>query len=195
MQAAIDSAKRTFEVDITDEIQRLKEEINVAENKYPPFWTVIRRGFPKEKINFMLHSPMGYLYGLRATKIVPTTPTIPMSEFFVHHNLDIDKRISRKVEDWIEKYRLDVLRTHMSEEDEYLLLREDFEDMVYEIRQIGLGRKYLGMFSWLLDRGFVLTQSMKQNTKTLQSETNKNKMLLLNILYNVDKESFLACFR
>lgn len=194
-QAAIDSAKRTFEIDITEEIKRLKEEINVAENGYPSFWTVIRRGFPKEKINPLLHSPMGYLYGLRATTIRPDTPTLPMSDFFVHHNLDIDKRISKKVEGWIEKYRLDVLRTHMSEEDEYLLLREDFEDMIYEIRQIGLGRKYLGIFSWLLDRGFILTQSMKQNTKTLQSETNKNKMLLINTLYNVDKQSFLACFR
>ena len=33
-QAAIDSAKRQFDIDITSEIKRIKKDLNVKENKY-----------------------------------------------------------------------------------------------------------------------------------------------------------------
>lgn len=193
-QAAIDSAKRTFEVDISDEIQRLKKEINVEENKYPLFWTIIRRGFDINKVNPKLHSPMGYLYELRATKINSATPALPMSAFFVPHKLDIDKRMSHKVEDWIEKYELNIFRTKMDEEDEYLLLREDFEELIDDIRGIKFGYKYIGLFSWLLNRAFILTPSVKNNESNIVSQTSKNKITLMNVLYNVNKDAFLDCF-
>lgn len=193
-QAAIDSAKRTFEVDITKEIQRLKAEINVEKNGYPPFWLVIRRGFKEDKINYNLHSPMGYLYGLKPGKINPSTTTLPMSAFFISHNLEIDKRISKRVEEWIEKYSLNIFKTNMSEDEEFLLLREDFIELVENIRELNLGKKYIGVFSWLLNRAFLITPSLKQNEKGLSSQTSKNKMLLMNILFNVNREMFLSCF-
>ena len=194
-QAAIDSAKRTFEVDITEEIKRLKKDINVEHNGYPPFWLIIRKDFDKSKINYQLHSPMGYLYGLKPGKINPSTTTLPMSDFFNPHTLEIDKRISKRVEEWIEKYSLNIFRTNMKDDEEFLLLREDFIELIEGIRELDLGTKYIGVFSWLLNRAFLITPSLRQNEKTLLAQTNKNKMLLMNVLFNVNKDMFLSCFK
>lgn len=193
-QAAIDSAKRTFEVDITDEIKRLKEDINLKENKYPPFWLIIRKGFKEEKINYQLHSPMGYLYNLKPGKISPSTTSLPISDFFIPHTLNIDKRISKRIEEWIEKYSLSIFKINMTEDEEFLLLREDFIDLVNSIRELNLGTKYIGVFSWLLNRAFLITPSVKNNENGLSSQTSKNKMLLMNVLFNVNKNMFLSCF-
>lgn len=138
---------------------------------------------------------MGYLYNLKPGKITPFTSTLPMSDFFIPHTLDIDKRISKRIEEWIEKYSLNIFRINMTNDEEFLLLREDFIELIEDIRTLNLGKKYLGVFSWLLNRAFLLTPSVKNNEKKISSQTSKNKMLLMNILYNVNKDLFLACFK
>jgi uncharacterized protein YijF (DUF1287 family) len=41
-QIAIDSAKRLFDVDVSDEIRRIKKDMDVKHNKYPDFWKIIQ---------------------------------------------------------------------------------------------------------------------------------------------------------
>lgn len=47
-QVAIDNAKRRFDIDLTEEIDSIKRDMNIKENKYPEFWLAIRKGFNKK---------------------------------------------------------------------------------------------------------------------------------------------------
>ena len=47
-QVAIDNAKRTFDIDLNQEIVRIKEDMNASEYKYPSFWLNIRKDFNKK---------------------------------------------------------------------------------------------------------------------------------------------------
>lgn len=199
-QAAIDSSKRTFAVDITNEIKRIRNDIGIKDNKYPPFWQQIRKGFPSSRINYKLDSPMCRLYKMEFESYKPDTETIPTSNFFQKFPLDMSKKASRNVEDLIEKYQLELLGSRIDKEDEpidldsYLLLREDFEQLVDDIRRIALPSKYIGLFSWLLDRAFIMTPQLEANTAGLKSKLNKNRSILLRILYEVNPEALLKCF-
>jgi hypothetical protein len=63
-QAAIDSAKRRFDIDITEEIKRIKKDMDIKEHRYPSFWSIIKRDFNKKNINKDLICPMNYLFDL-----------------------------------------------------------------------------------------------------------------------------------
>ena len=45
--------------------------------------------------------------------------------------------------------------------------------------------------SWLIDRAFVISTSAKQNKGRVKSTVNKNKVILMNVLYNVNKNNLL----
>ena len=91
-QVAIDNAKRTFDIDLTGEISRIKKDMDIPENKYPDFWSVIKHGFKKENLNHNLTCPMNKLYDLDLCKFKSTTSPIPIEEFFIKHPLDIHRR-------------------------------------------------------------------------------------------------------
>lgn len=195
-QCAIDSAKRVFEVDITEEIQRIKNNIDVKGNGYPAFWLVIRPGFDRKKINVKLHSPMGYLYKLKTKMPRPTTPTLPISEFFVRYPLEDHRGKCKHVEELIEKYSLELLKYHIGEENgcEEFLLREDFNELINDISSMKISKKYVGLFSWLLDRAFLVSSHVKNSKNMMQSKIDKNKGLLLKVLYQVNSKALLMCF-
>lgn len=202
-QVAIDSAKRTFEVDVTNEIKRLKTDINVKENGYPPFWAVIRKGFDPKKINHRLHSPMSYLCTLQSSKIRSKESTLPLSEFFVPHKLDMSRKMSKKVEDWIEKYINEAIVYSIAYSgnedgvpvDDSLLLRSDFEELISDLRALSISKKYAGLFSWLLNRAFVLTPGAKGQMHSIDSQTSKNRSMLLKVLYELNPDVLLSCFK
>ena len=205
MQCAIDNAKRTFDVDIPAEIKRIKSEIDLTTNGYPAFWLVIRRGFARTKINPKLSCPMNKVYDTKVKMVQPKTPTLPMSSFYVKYELDLNKRRSKKIEDLIEKYSLDLFNYHTDDHtwdnedsdmiyNDYLLLKADFEQLVNDIRRMVLPDKYIGLMSWLINRAFIITPQMQSNQHTLQTNINKNKSLLLKILYTVNPECLLKCF-
>ena len=50
-QIAIDSAKRQFDVDTTEEIKRIKKDMNLKDHRYPQFWSIIKKDFNKKNIN------------------------------------------------------------------------------------------------------------------------------------------------
>ena len=193
-QAAIDSAKRQFDIDITSEIKRIKRNMNVSQNKYPLFWRSVKFNFPDRNINPSLDCPMNRLCNLNIPKFRSDTTTLPMSVFFIKHQLDIDRRISRQIEELITKYSLKVNDCNINHNDsDYLLLKSDFESLISSIRKIGIANKYTGLMSRLLDRAFNITPNVSRN-KQLKSKLNSNMSLLFKVLYEVNSDAFLKCF-
>jgi len=199
-QCAIDNAKRRFDIDLADEIKRIKKDMDMKTHKYPVFWTIIKKGFDKSNINKKLNCPMNYLYGLNFDKYKSIDTTLPMSKFFAKHKLDVNRRTCKRVEELIEKYSLQLYKQNISDafngeqDNDYLLLRSDFEELVRNIRSINISSNYISLMSWLIDRAFMITPSMTQNNKMLKTNLGANKSLLLKVLYEVNPKCFLSCF-
>ena len=208
-QAAIDSAKRAFDIDIPSEIRRIKKDMDIENNLYPAFWKIIKRDFNpvkriktknddgyiyKSMINERLQCPMNRLYAMQLPATKSKLPTKPMSDYFVKYELKQNHRMCRKIEDMIEKYSLELYKYNMNHTDditEYLLLRSDFDELIHDIQQIHISNNYLGLMSWLIDRAFQITP--RTNVRT-QSTLNKNRAALINVLYHVGPRQFLQCF-
>ena len=122
-----------------------------------------------------------------------------MSYFFVKHQLDINRRTCKRVEELISKYSLQLFNQNISDgfnnerDNDYLLLRSDFEELVRNIRSINISSNYVGLMSWLIDRAFMITPDVSRN-KMLKTNLGTNKSLLLKVLYEVNPKCFLACF-
>lgn len=197
-QVAIDNAKRRFDINLTDEIKRIKKDMDIKTHKYPSFWAIVKKGFNKKNINKSLVCPMNYLYDLSFKEYKPTTSTLPMSDFFVKHQLDINRRTCKRVEELISKYSLQLYLYNTSdctddENEHYLLLRSDFDELVRNIRSINISSNYAGLMSWLIDRAFMITPDVSRN-KMLKTNLGTNKSLLLKVLYEVNPKCFLMCF-
>ena len=78
--------------------------------------------------------------------------------------------------------------------EDYLLLRSDFIELINNIRQISISRNYQGMVYWLISRAFLSNAGTKRNYKTIKRYTDKNRSLLLKVLYDVNPQVFLSCF-
>lgn len=198
-QVAIDNAKRRFDIDLTKEIRRIKNNMDIKLYKYPAFWSIIKKDFNRKNINYGLRCPMNYLYDLELLEFHPTTSTLPMSYYFIKYNLDAKDivRKSRKVEDLIQKYSLDLYNYNYEKNNnsEYLLLRSDYENLIKDISLINISYNYIGLFSWLLDRAFLISPDIRKNNKTIISTLEKNKSILLNVLFNINKKCLLKCFK
>lgn len=195
-QVAIDNAKRRFDIDLTGEIKRIKQDMDIKTNMYPSFWQIIKRGFNEKYINEYLTCPMNYLYDLDLSEFHNTDSTLPMSHFFVKYEMSNNIRTCRKVEDIIAKYSLKLYEVNSdnSEDEDYLLLRKDFNDMISDIRKIKISKNYIGLFSWMIDRAFKILPGSIRNQKSISSVLNKNKSLLLMVLYNINPTNLLKCF-
>ena len=112
-QAAIDNAKRKYDIDIPLEIKRIKADMKVKLIGYPAFWLNIRPEFTKNKINFNLECPMNALFNAKFIKYRSSEPTIGMDYFFKSFSLEDNRRKCKKVEDLINKYRLNLLNEKM----------------------------------------------------------------------------------
>lgn len=195
-QVAIDNAKRRFDIDLGDEIKRIQKDLNIKTNLYPSFWLLIKKNFKKDNINEELKCPMNYLYNLDLSEFHNSTSTLPMSHFFNKFEMSNNIRTCRKVEDLIVKYSLSLygINSGDSEDEDYLLLRKDFDNLILDIQKIKISKNYLGLFSWMIDRAFLITPNIKSTQKQLLSTLNKNKSLLLKVLYEVNSANLLKCF-
>lgn len=195
-QAAIDNTKRTFDIDIPNEIRRIKKDLGVDESKYPKFFSIVKKNFNIDNVNKDLSCPMNFLYDVSISKVRDSRAPIPMSEFFEPVPLDGDKRKSKQVEKMIEKYSLEAYKYNKGEDNvEYLVLQYDFFKMVEDIRGIYLSRNYKGLMSWLIDRAFVISPQLQRNKNNIKTTLNKNRSLLLKTLYTVNPDLFLSCFK
>lgn len=195
-QVAIDNAKRRFDINLGDEIKRIQKDLNIRTNLYPSFWLLIKKNFKKDNINEELKCPMNYLYNLDLSEFHNSTSTLPMSHFFNKFEMSNNIRTCRKVEDLIVKYSLSLygINSGNSEDEDYLLLRKDFDNLILDIQKIKISKNYLGLFSWMIDRAFLITPNIKSTQKQLLSTLNKNKSLLLKVLYEVNSANLLKCF-
>lgn len=195
-QCAIDNAKRTFDLDIHSEIQRLKNEMNISEFGYPAFFAGINPQ-KRNKVNPNIKCPMNYVYKMR-NKQIPNRDIIPIEQFFVKHKNTETYKVSRKVESFIEKYiqelnQFEMKQSHSTEE--YFLLRTDYEDLIHDLRGLTISKKYTGLMSWLIDKAFLITPEMKRHGGQIQTKLNKNRSILLKTLYDLNPKSFKKCFQ
>lgn len=203
-QVAIDNAKRTFDIDINAEIDRIKKDMEIDTNGYPIFWKHIKdkktkmgaKRFNPRRINKDLQCPMNYLMDMKFRGARSELSTLPMSYFFNKYELEQDRKKCKKVERLIQNYSLSIYNEAVTEDkgDEYLLLRSDFDDMLNDIRQLYISKTYVGLVSWLIDRAFLITTELKNNAKVIDRRTNENKSLLLKVLYDINPQNVLKVF-
>lgn len=202
-QAAIDNAKRTFDVNIRDEIRRIKDEMNVDTIGYPSFFGGIKPEV-RNKINPNIDCPMNRVYRFKSKKVSWGEP-IPMKDFFVNHDNTLSKRKSYKVEKLIEDFSIELNNYNIwfngdksqiySSTDDYLLLRSDYDELISRIKGITLSSNYLGLMSWLLNRALLITPNVKGKQEKLESKLNKNRSLLVKVLYDINPKTFKKCFK
>ena len=196
-QCSIDSSKRSFDVNIGGEIKRIKEEINLKEIGYPLFWGDIRKDYDKN-----LKCPMNFVHSLTVGRAEYRNDTMLINDFFINYENEETKRKSKRIEELIEKYSLEISgyntdkkKRKEKNQSDYLLLRSDYENLLEDIRKISLPNKYIGLMSWLINRCFMITPSVVQNRDKIQSKLNKNRPLLLKILYDLNPDLLLKCFK
>ena len=217
-QVAIDNAKRHFDIDITKEIARIKSDMNIAENGYPYFWQITKKDKRKarndqerrerqranrekiqKQINKNLICPMNYLYNLKFDNARPIDKKIDMDKFIVIHKAKNIASYSRKIQDMIVRYSIMLVNENKKNDDneleQYLLERADFEDMIAEIRINSIPQKDAEIYSWLLNRAFLITPGVKGKRDTMNVSIRKNKPLLMKALYSASPKTFLKCFR
>jgi len=220
-QIAIDNTKRKYDIDLSQEIAIIKKDLEIDKKGLPLFWQLTKKdkmkcSNPEEKnrrnkiskekirskINNQIICPMNYLYGLELNRYRASESTLPMEDFFIKHSLELHHRVAKKVEAFIEKYAKELQKFVLTHEDvswkddkeEYFLLRSDYDDLIRDIRELKLGKKYLGLMSWLINRAFVISPDIKRNINTMNTNINKNKAILMKTLYDVDRDLFLSCF-
>ena len=126
--------------------------------------------------------------------------TLPMSHFFQKFPLEENRKKCKKVEELINRYSIDLYEYNTSDEEylidekNYFLLRNDFDDLINSIHRTFISRNYLGLFSWLIDRAFLITPQTKGKSSKIQATINKNKSILIKVLYDVNRSNLLKCF-
>lgn len=209
-QCSIDNAKRTFDVDIVNEIKRIKRELDVEAIGLPYFWFMLKRknkfAAPKKKkkevneekkemkkLNKSLVCPMNYVCDLRFTAPKYSKKAIPMDSFFVKHPLKHDRRRSVKVEKLIEKYEIENSKiVNMNEGQD--ILDSNFEEFIEELKMTHVSKDYAGVFSFLIDRAFKITTGMKNAKTNCASNLWRNRPMLLRVLYAINPDILLSCF-
>lgn len=128
--------------------------------------------------------------------------TIPIKDFFINHENKETQKKSKAIEKLIEEYSLemsdyqkDKKKNKEKDDSDYILLRSDYEDLLESIRRISLPNKYIGLMSWLVNRCFMITPGTVRNKDKIQSKLNKNRPLLLKILYDLNPNLLLKCFK
>lgn len=189
-QVSIDQAKRKYDIDIAQEIQLIKQDIDVVKNGYPLFWLVIRKGFNRQKINPRLRCPMNYIYNLRNNYVASPDTVIDFTDMFTDVAEELPTNVSRGVAHLIQKYSIQLGHYNINSEtnnERYLLLRADFDELIETIRHTTLPNKYTGLMMALLRQCFDADVPDDYNL-------HKNRSLLLKTLYDVNKDAFLHCF-
>lgn len=219
-QAAIDNSKRTYNINISEEIDRIQRDMDINTNGYPIFWKAIKKKNDKrngvklseltdkqiERRNSMYNSeikcPMNSLYNMNINPRISTnSSTYSIDKFLNTYELDISKTKSRKVEELINKYSLRIFNYNKNNEiddteneEDYLLLDSDFNQLIEDIKQITFTKKYLGLMSYLINRAFNTSSKVKHKGRPIKTNLNKNRPLLLKTLYELNSKQFLECF-
>lgn len=192
-QCCIDNAKRTFSIDIPNEIRRIKQELEIKEKGLPVFWKVIKRDGVDytDRINEEIKCPMNEIFKLTVPRVGKNTKTIPLSEFFKKITGVRSCQTNIKVEELIRQYEINVFDFNVNDDDEkWLLLRSDFDDLIHDLERVKISKTYLSLCSWLIDRAFGITQETNVSDKVIY----RNKQVLLRTLYESSPKNILEIF-
>ena len=194
-QVAIDNAKRRYDINLSAEIRRIKSDMDIKKHGYPKFWLLVCPNVGKAKINYNLKCPMNSLFDYNPVRLGSRSLelTRPMSDFFVKYPLEENRRKSHKVEDLIERYSIGYYNK-VKESYDILLLQDEFDRLIEDIKRIYISQQYVGLFSWLIDRAFLITPNIQSNRDTMLCFTNKNKAILLKTLYSINPKNLLKVF-
>ena len=129
-------------------------------------------------------------------------PGLEMDYFFKSFELKEDRRKSKKVEEFIQNYSRFLYNNNpntdgendIGDEDPYAMLELEFEKLLKDIKEIYIADDYRGLISTLIDRAFCITEGRKYNKEKIKTTTDRNKSLLLKILYDINPEALLECF-
>lgn len=194
--------------------------MDINTNGYPIFWKAIKKKNDKrngvklseltdkqiERRNSMYNSeikcPMNSLYNMNINPRISTnSSTYSIDKFLNTYKLDISKTKSRKVEELINKYSLRIFNYNKNNEiddteneEDYLLLDSDFDQLIKDIREIAFTKKYLGLMSYLINRAFIPASGLKHSGRPIKTNLHKNRPLLLKTLYELNSKQFLKCF-
>ena len=218
-QNAIDSAKKSSVVDLDVEIDLIRKDMDIPLNGYPIFWKSIKRRNDRrnglkldkltdkqiEKRNAMYNEeiacPMNSLYNADLSGYADTTKTYPMKKFFKYFEFKNGRTKSQKVRQLIDNYAIRILSYNKDNDlddnengDNYLLLRDDFDQLISDLRQISFNKNTIGLMSYLIDHAFLIKPETKRNKKQFGDNLYKNKSLLLKVLYGLNPELLLKCF-
>lgn len=216
-QVAIDNAKRKFDIDLNKEISRIKSEMDIDKNGLPQFWILTKKDKRKartdqirkerqqqnkekilKRLNTELVCPMNEIYKISVENTSSSRNSLKMDKFWIKHDNTENWKITKKIELFIKEYSINLYNFNVSDDEddnEYLLLKDNYEQMIKDLRRFTATRNNVGLFSWIINRAFLITTGQKQNRNSLLARTNKNRALLLKVLYDVDSKSFLKCFR
>jgi hypothetical protein len=141
---------------------------------------------------------MNYIFDIKVKDTRKRIGTLPMSDFFIKHELIEHRRKCKKVEELIQNYSLDLFNFNIDDCDDnneqYLLLRHDFDKLISDIQTTYISKNYLGLMSWLIDRAFLITPNIRSNNSNILTTINTNKAILLKTLYTVNPDALLKCF-
>lgn len=202
-QVSIDNAKRVYDIDLNSEILRIKKDLDIDKNGYPLFWFYIRRkgrfSSPKKggrkkqakNLNPSLICPMNFVCDYSIKKRIPNSKNLPMSVFFVPHELENAPRKSKRVEQLISNYSSCLFGDRVSGTGDYKIQEDEFNGLIEDIRGIYLSNSYKGLVSKLVDNAFHITDNSIDSSDNV---LRKNRPLLLKTLYDVNRDSLLSCF-
>lgn len=214
-QVAIDNAKRKFDIDLNKEIERIKNDMDIDKNGLPDFWLITKKDKRKartDKIRYErqkrnkekikerikeLKCPMNVIYGMTFDITKNDKNTISMDKFWIKHENICNKKKSKRIEQIVQDFSIDLYHYNAWDDedlDKYILLKDDYEKMIKEISKLNKSKNNIGLFSWLINRAFLIGAGVNRNTGKMLATTNKNRALLLKVLYDIDKQSFLSCF-
>lgn len=213
-QIAIDNAKRTSDIDLVEEIARIKRDMDIEKNGLPKFWFILQRKnkFSKRAkkkfsptlsnllqeptCNTDLECPMNYLFDLNVDRVKVKRAIYKNSLFFNKYPLELNRKVSKKVEALIEKYEKELLSYRVSCQGEfpYELMETSFEELVEDIKGIYISETNIGLISWLIDRALVITPQTQKNYDRIKTDIHKNRPILLKTLYTMNQDAFLKCF-
>lgn len=194
-QVSIDSAKRSFDLDVHKTINNIRKEINIKELQFPKFWLPTHKNFDKTKINENLNCPMDWLQNYKIS--IPRKKGISISKFINEYPTPRLEATSKKVIKILNKINLNFyenynsINIYESDYENLIILESDFEDCVKELKKLKLGTKYKSLISWLVSTTFKASETDNKDIKQL----NKNKCLLLRVLYEVSPDTVINVFK
>ena len=216
-QLAIDGCKRLFEVDVNNDISRIRSQPCMKKNKdYPKFmkWTheipLTKNGKErpqsdvekekrkiKKRIDDTIICPMNWLQEcLDKIQGVEKNNTIPVTDFYVQYTGKANNRQMSKIRKIIEEYdgyskrMMAFMVDDVDAYDAYVLLIQKTQDVLDSICKIKMSQLTMNKLI-----GTALGVYSKTNTNRRYKDGPKYMRKMLNIMYKSDKEKFLNNFK